>query len=233
MSISKITSPRAEEYAMRTARLLFEIQAVLFNAEKPFILASGRASPVYIDGRKVISFPRARRAIIEMGKELIIDQAGCECFDYIAGGETAGIPYAAWLADAFDLPMLYVRKQPKGYGRNAQIEGYMEEGKRVLLVEDLATDGGSKIKFIEALRAAGAKVDHAFVMFHYGIMAESKTNMQKLGIELHALCTWWDMLKVARENNYFDVKTLDEVEKFLKDPEGWSLAHGGAPVKVA
>src|SRR5580693_2657054 len=96
------------DFASRTARALLDIRAVLFNADKPFIFTSGWASPVYIDCRKVIAFPRERRAIMEMAKQLLIDRIGGK-FDCVAGGETAGIPYAAWLADMFDLPMLYVR----------------------------------------------------------------------------------------------------------------------------
>lgn len=216
------------EFADRTARMLLEIKAVLFNVQKPFIFTSGWASPVYIDCRKVIAFPRVRRAITEMGRQLLCDRAGYECFDAVAGGETAGIPYAAWLAEALDLPMLYVRKQAKGFGRMAQIEGDFREGSRVLLVEDLTSDGKSKIKFAKALREAGAVVDHTFVVFHYGTFAGIHQAMEEAHLNLHALCTWWDMLKTARASGYFDQETMDEVEKFLKGPEAWSAAHGGA-----
>jgi orotate phosphoribosyltransferase len=214
------------EFAQRTAKALLEIKAVLFNADKPFIFTSGWASPVYIDCRKVIAFPRERLAIMDMAKQLISDRIG-KNFDYVAGGETAGIAYAAWLAEAFDLPMLYVRKQPKGFGRMAQIEGDLKEGARVLLVEDLASDGKSKVKFVEPLRKAGAIVDHAFVVFEYGIFKKIGASMDSIGITLHSLCTWWDMLKAARASGYFEARTLDEVEQFLKTPEVWSAAHGG------
>jgi orotate phosphoribosyltransferase len=222
-----------EDFARRTARILLEISAILFNADKPFVFTSGWASPVYIDCRKVIAFPRARRAIIEMARDLIAERAGYERFECIAGGETAGIPYAAWLADAFDLPMLYVRKQPKGFGRMAQIEGDMKEGARVLLVEDLASDGRSKAKFVEALRTAGGVVDHSFVVFEYGIFPGIHRTMDDLGISLHSLCTWWSMLDAARESGYFEKRTLDEVENFLNGPEAWSAAHGGTAGEAA
>lgn len=219
--------PPTTDNAQRTAQILLDIKAVLFNAEKPFIFTSGWASPVYIDCRKVISFVHARRAIIEMARKLILDRAGYEKFDYVAGGETAGIPYAAWLAEAMDLPMLYVRKQAKGFGRMAQIEGDMREGASVLLVEDLASDGASKAKFVEALRKAGAIVEHSFVVFEYGVYKKIHATIDDLGINLHSLCTWRDVLKTAREKSYFDAGTLDEVEKFLNSPEAWSAAHGG------
>src|SRR5690606_33840608 len=115
------------------------------------------------------------------------------------GGETAGIPFAAWLSERLALPMVYVRKKPKGFGRNAQIEGTFPEGARVLLVEDLATDGGSKLAFIEALRTAGAEVAHCFVVFHYGIFPQSTASLAAQGVALHGLATWWDVLAVAEE----------------------------------
>src|SRR5580692_9697217 len=114
--------PPPPEFASRTARALLEIKAVLFNADKPYIFTSGWASPVYIDCRKLIAFPKERRAVIEMAHKLLLERVGVGKFDAVAGGETAGIAYAAWLAEAFDLPMLYVRKQAKGFGRMAQIE---------------------------------------------------------------------------------------------------------------
>ena len=120
--------------------------------------------------------------------------------------------------------MIYVRKEPKGYGRTAQIEGVLPEDgtQNVLLVEDLQTDGGSKRVFIDALRKAGATVEHAFVVFHYGIFPASEKNMKDMGITLHALTTWWDVLEVAKERRYFDDETLEAVEAFLNDPHSWS-----------
>jgi orotate phosphoribosyltransferase len=214
--------------ATQTARILLDIKAVHFNADTPFILTSGRASPVYIDCRKIISFPRARKAIIDYGAETIMRDAGFEAIDAVAGGETAGIPFAAWMSERMGLPMQYIRKKPKGFGRNAQIEGVITEGQRVLLVEDLTTDGGSKVGFVNAIRQAGGVCEHAFVVFHYGIFAKSKETMDAMGVRLHALATWWDVLAAAREGNYFDDRTTGEVEKFLHDPTGWSTAHGGS-----
>jgi orotate phosphoribosyltransferase len=230
---SQNSNTASADFARRTAQILLEIKAVHFNAEKPFILTSGRASPVYIDCRKLISFPRARQSIISMLATKLKDDAGFECFDAVAGGETAGIAYAAWLAEAFGLPMLYVRKQPKGFGRGAQIEGDLREGQRVLLVEDLATDGKSKVNFIEALRNAGAVVEHASVVFYYGIFPQTEELMKSLGVKMHHLCTWWDMLAYARSTGYFTDNTMNEVEKFLQGPEAWSRAHGGKEDKVA
>ncbi|WP_225721398.1 orotate phosphoribosyltransferase [Candidatus Vallotiella sp. (ex Adelges kitamiensis)] len=211
-----------------TARILLEIQAVHFNVKKPYIFTSGWASPVYIDCRKLISYPRARNALIEMAESTIYAEVGFEEINSVAGGETAGIPFAAWIADRMDLPMQYIRKKPKGFGCNAQIEGVLLEGSKVLLVEDLTTDSRSKINFINALRTAGASVEHCFVLFHYNIFKENMSVLKDVGVNLHALATWWDLLRVSKDKGYFDTKTLDEVEKFLHAPTQWSAAHGGA-----
>lgn len=225
---SAIAFPDKTLIADVTAKMLIEVEAVLFNAKDPFILTSGRASPVYIDCRKLISFPRVRRTITDFAASVIVDAAGFEGLDGIAGGETAGIPYAAWIADRLDLPMQYVRKKPKGFGRNAQIEGSLSDGDRVLLVEDLTTDAGSKVNFCKALRTAGATVDYAFVVFHYGIFPQSLETMKEIGVELLSLATWWDVLRVAKQAGYFDVETLTEVEAFLNAPTDWSKRRGGA-----
>jgi orotate phosphoribosyltransferase len=211
-----------------TAKMLLEVEAVRFYDEKPFIFTSGWASPVYTDCRRLISFPRVRRTLMEFGEATIARAAGFERFDAVAGGETAGIPFAAWMADRLSLPMLYVRKAPKGFGRNAQIEGHMPEGARVLLVEDMTTDGRSKVNFCEALRKAGATVEHVFVVFFYDIFPAAKKIMGDLGVELHALATWWDVLAVARESGRFPAEKLADIESFMRDPVTWSKAHGGA-----
>ena len=140
--------PDKTEMARLTARMLLEIKAVHFNAEDPFTLASGLQSPTYIDCRKLISYPRIRTTLMDFLTVTVMRDAGFEAFDNVAGGETAGIPFAAMMAERMALPMTYVRKKPKGYGRNARIEGEMTPGQRVLLVEDLTTDGGSKISFV-------------------------------------------------------------------------------------
>ena len=155
---------------------------------------------------------------MDFGAATMFRDVGFEQFDTVVGGETAGIPFAAWMADRMMLPMQYVRKKPKGFGRNAQIEGHLEPGQRVLLVEDLTTDGGSKINFCNALRAAGATVDHIFVIFFYGIYPNSEKILSDLNIKLHHLCTWWDVLDYAKTCGQFDPIKLGEIEKFLHDP---------------
>jgi orotate phosphoribosyltransferase len=213
--------------AQTVARMLLEIEAVHFRADQPYTFTSGLASPVYIDCRKLISYPRVRSALMDFAASIVFRSIGFEQFDVIAGGETAGIPFAAWLSDKMGLPMVYVRKKPKGFGRNAQIEGSLSEGARVLLVEDLTTDGGSKLKFAEAIGHAGARVTDTFAVFYYDIFPETPARLEAAGMRLHYLATWWDVLKVCRDEQRFDAVTLTEVENFLKDPIAWSSAHGG------
>lgn len=210
-----------------TAKMLLEIEAVRFMTDKPFIFTSGLASPVYTDCRRIISFPRVRQTLMDFGAATILRDVGFEQFDAVAGGETAGIPFAAWMADRLAVPMQYVRKKPKGFGHNAQIEGHIIPGQRTLLVEDLATDGGSKVNFCNALRTAGAKANHVFVVFYYDIFPDGVKVLADMGITLHSLATWWDVLGVAKASKRFDAAMLQQVEAFMRDPRGWSKAHGG------
>ncbi len=209
------------------AKFLLDIKAVNFRPEEPYKLTAGWASPVYIDCRKVISFVEARQTITRLAKEELNEAIGPGKIDTVAGGETAGIPYAAWISDAMGLPMQYVRKKPKGFGRMAQIEGELHEGQNVILVEDLASSGDSKIGFVKALRDAGAKCDHCLVVFFYGAFPGAIEMLANEGITLHYLATWRDVIAVAEEGKYFSPQAIAGVKEFLKDPVGWSVAHGG------
>jgi orotate phosphoribosyltransferase len=221
------TFPDRGVMAELVAKMLWEIKAVHFNAEKPYKFASGMASPVYIDCRKLLSFPRIRSTVMDFAASVLLRDAGFEQFDCIAGGETAGIPFAALLADRLGLPMIYVRKQPKGHGRNAQIEGHMPEGGRVLVIEDLTTAGGSMFTFIDAVRAAGGIVEHGIALFYYGIFAEAEERFAAGKVKLHHIATWRDVLAVAKAQKLFDENTLSEVEAFLNAPLAWSAKNGG------
>ncbi len=221
------TFPDKTQISEMVAKMLLEIEAIHFRADQPYTFTSGLASPVYIDCRKLISYPRIRSAIMDFAAGTIMRNAGFEQFDSVAGGETAGIPFAAWLSERLALPMQYVRKKPKGFGRDAQIEGYLKEGSRVLLVEDLITDGGSKIKFAEAIEKAGSKATDTFSVFYYDIFPGTPERLQAAGMRLHYLATWWDVLRVCKAENRFSADVLSEVESFLNAPLEWSANHGG------
>ena len=219
--------PDQKLMAELTAKMLLETGAVYFRPEEPFTYTSGLVSPVYTDCRKLISFPRVRNTLMDFAASTIQREVGFEQFDAVAGGETAGIPYAAWIADRLALPMQYIRKKPKGFGRNAQIEGEIHEGQRVLLVEDLTTDGGSKLKFCEAIRNAGAEVAHGLVIFFYDIFPDTRATLAKSGFELHYLATLQDVLGALAGQGQIDSDAQKEVQAFIDDPLTWSGKHGG------
>ncbi|MDA0762878.1 MAG: orotate phosphoribosyltransferase [Proteobacteria bacterium] len=222
-----LTFTKPELVAELTAKMLFEIEAVHFMSDKPFIFTSGKASPVYIDCRKIISFPRVRSTLMDFGAAKLAQDIGFEQFDAVAGGETAGIPFAAFIAERLNLPMQYIRKKPKGFGRDARIEGDIKKGQRILLVEDLTTDGGSKLSFAEAIREAGAEVKHTFVVFYYDIFKDTIEKLKEKDLALHYLATWWDVLNYAKKTSKFDNKTLSSVEDYLNNPIDWSNKNGG------
>ena len=202
-------------YRTLTAKILIDIKAVNFNFKKPFTLTSGKKSPVYIDCRKLISFPKERNKILNLAvnyfkKEKIN-------FDILAGGETAGIPYAAFLSEKLNKPMIYIRKKKKGFGKGSQIEGNYKKNKKVILIEDLATDGGSKVVFVDAIRKNNLNIKDTFVIFYYDIFEKSKINLSNLGIKLHCLCTWKDILKVLEKNKVLSKKEFEKIKKYLKE----------------
>ncbi|MFV0431785.1 MAG: orotate phosphoribosyltransferase [Alphaproteobacteria bacterium] len=210
-----------EEIAELTAKMLLEIEAVHFRPNDPFILTSGRKSPVYIDCRKIISFPRVRSTLMDFAAATISRDIGFERLQGIAGGETAGIPFAAMVAERLGLPMQYVRKKPKGFGRGARIEGDFDEGDHILLVEDLTSEGSSKLNFIKALREAGAVSDYTFVIFYYDIFKNALDELKSENIQMSWLATWWDVLEVAKSSGNFTAGDLDQVEAFLYNPLEW------------
>ena len=204
---------------MPPARILLKIGAIQIRPAEPFTLTSGRLSPVYVDCRKIISYPAERAQIIDMALLRIKSHIENSGLDVIAGGETAGIPFAAWIAERLALPMVYVRKKPKGFGRMAQIEGDLPPGSRVLLVEDLATDGRSKAVFVAALRHAQARINHILVVFHYGIYPQSPALMRDLGVDLLALAQWSDILAAGEADGTFNPQTAAQIRSFLANPQ--------------
>ncbi len=226
-TIDPSRSPRQLATGRTVAEILLTIKAVNFRPEDPYKLTAGWASPVYIDCRKLISFLPERRTAMDLARVELEENVGRANIDSVAGGETAGIPYAAWISDALSVPMQYVRKKPKGFGRNAQIEGDFKEGQRIVLVEDLASDGGSKLVFAKALRDAGAICEHVFVVFFYGAFPGALETLAAEGLTLHYLCTWRDVLAVAEERKSFTPAAIAGVKDFLADPVGWSVKHGG------
>ena len=166
-----------DERSRNTAKILIEIGAINFSLVTPFRLSSGFLSPSYIDCRKIIAYPSAFKSITDMMIDTIKSDMNFQSPDYIIGGETAGIPFGAVIAEKMGLPLSYVRKKAKDYGKNKLIEGDIFKDKKSLLVEDLMTDGKSKVNFVENIRSHGIKCDLSLVVFKYNIFKEADNSM--------------------------------------------------------
>lgn len=216
----------ANEIGREVAELLFKAGAIHVSRQQPFILAAGWASPVYVDVRLLLGSPELRGAVSDLAARYVGAAFPPGSLDAIAGAETAGIPFAAWLADRLDLKLRYVRKRPLGIGRNAQVEGGPVEGLRVLLMDDLTTDGGSKLNFARGLRAAGAEVEHVLTIFYHDAFPGADARLRQAGLTLHALANWGDVLR-AGAGPGLGPEDRAEIERFLADPVAWSTRHGG------
>ena len=205
-----------------TARILIEIGAINFNLISPFKLSSGFLSPSYIDCRKIIAYPLAFKSITDMMIDTIKSDMAPQTPSYIIGGETAGIPFAAVIAQKMGLPLSYVRKQPKNYGKNKLIEGEILKGKNSLLVEDLMTDGKSKINFVKNIRAHNIHCDLSLVVFKYNIFNDATGDLERNNIDVHHLTDWEDVYNEMCNMNKFETTILSEIRKFLDDPITWS-----------
>ena len=214
-----------EDIGAATARLLIEAGAIQVSRDRPYVLAAGWASPVYVDCRLLIGEPRFRKEAVRLAAAAVREMIEPDCFDALAGAETAGIPLASWLADTLDLPLRYVRKRPLGIGHNAQVEGGSVEGLRVLLVDDLTTDATSKVSFANGLRQAGAIVTDVLTIFYHSAFPGARDRLAQTGLSLHPLATWHDILRT--DVKQFDSADRKQVEDFLADPIAWSLRHGG------
>ena len=208
------------------AQLLFESGAIHVSRQQPFILAAGWASPVYVDVRIILGDPALRQAVTQLAVRYVTTMLPQASIDAVAGAETAGIPFAAWLADKLNVKMRYVRKRPLGIGRNAQVEGGDVDGLNVLLVDDLTTDGGSKLGFARGLRAAGADVEHVLTIFYHDVFPGASERLAEAGLMLHPLATWADILRSTAANQIAP-QDRAEIERFLADPVAWSTRHGG------
>ena len=210
---------KESNYQDNIARILIDIESVKFSFENPFTLTSGQKSPVYVDCRKIISFVNERNKVLDYSIQYF-NENKIE-FDLLAGGETAGIPYASFLSERLQKKMIYVRKKPKGFGKDKQIEGYFGNGQKAILIEDLATDGATKVMFVETLRKSGLKVSDIFVVFYYDIFNFNKTPLASMNIKIHSLCTWKNIIKVVSDKNLFIKKEIDDLKIFLENPETW------------
>ena len=205
------------------AEILINIESVKFSFDQPYTLTSGKKSPVYVDCRKIISYTKERNKVLDYAEQYI--KQNNLCFEILAGGETAGIPYAAFLAERLQKPMIYIRKKPKGFGKNQQIEGNFNDNQKAILIEDLTTDGASKVVFIEVLRKFNINVSDIFVIFYYDIFNLSKTPLATLNVNMHYLCTWKNIINIVQKNKILSVNEINNLKYFLSEPEKWRFTH--------
>lgn len=211
-----------ELFSQLVAELLWRSSAFKTSVEAPFQLASGNYSPIYVNCRALISDPVAMDVVACASHFLVRDRE--ISVDCVAGGETAGIPFAAYVASRLNHPMLYVRKAAKEYGLSRQVEGSIAAGARVLLVEDLVTDGKSKLGFINALRAAGAAVENCLVVFDREQGATSTLAAE--GVTLSALTSLGALLEAGARSGRLTPEARAEIEQHLRDPRAWHAARG-------
>jgi orotate phosphoribosyltransferase len=201
------------------AEKLLEINAVALKPQDPFTWTSGLRSPIYCDNRLTLSFPAVRREIAAGLQNLILENfSGAEV---IAGTATAGIPHAAWVSELMDLPMCYVRSKAKGHGKGNQIEGKVEQGQKVVVVEDLISTGGSVITAVQALREAGCDVLGVVSIFTYGL-EKGRELLQENGIKSISLTDFATLIEVAIEKGYVSEADQESLLLWSKNPTEWS-----------
>lgn len=218
----KITEKVLTRISEVAALLLWDVEAIQVNLDNPFQLVSGNYSPIYINCRKVISNPAFMQTFTAFTRILLQDRQ--VKFEVVAGGETAGIPFAAYVAQSLSLPMVYVRKRAKEHGTASLVEGNIQKGERVLLVEDLITDAGSKLGFIKGIQAVGGFIENVIVLFDR--LQGGREALEKQGIQLHAVTDMTTALAVARDANFLPKDHLKSVSEYLEDAREWSKKRG-------
>ena len=206
-------------YQEETAKILLEINAIKLSPNKPFVWASGWKSPIYCDNRIILSTPKIRNIIKKFLAHAIAENF--EKPDAIAGVATGAIGIGMLVADYLDLPFIYVRPEAKKHGRKNQIEGEIEKGKKVMVIEDLISTGKSSIGAIRALKSHGLNVIGMVAIFTYEFKI-SEDNISKENLKLKTLCNYSTLLKTAQKTKYISESECKILEKWNQDPSTWS-----------
>lgn len=200
------------------AKILLDIHAVTLNTQKPFTYTSGILSPVYTDCRLLMGYPKERKEVIKLLIDAIVSIK--EHFDVISGTATAGIPYAAWIADRLNLPMVYVRGKPKDHGKGNQLEGLIKKDQIVAVIEDLVTTGESSVQAVKTVRDAGGVASHIFCIITYGTK-KSQENLSVNKVNLMSLTTFETVVMVAEKQGYIKKEEQAVILDWISDPSGW------------
>jgi len=206
----------------KTAGYLLQSKAVILEPAKPFTWASGWLSPIYCDNRVTLSYPEIRDHVKEAFRSTILEHFGKP--DLIAGVATGAIAQGALVADLMEVPFIYVRASAKGHGRKNLVEGRMEPGQKVVVVEDLVSTGGSSLKAVEAIREAGGEVMGMVAIFSYGFPVAEEA-FRKAGVVLHTLSDYHTLIGLALETGYVEKGHVELLEQWREDPSAWTGAQ--------
>ncbi|HET8885170.1 MAG TPA: orotate phosphoribosyltransferase [Salinimicrobium sp.] len=206
------------ETAKETAGLLLQIKAIKLEPQQPFTWASGWKSPIYCDNRILLSYPEARKIICHNLCAQLLKLHGEP--DAIAGVATGAIGIGMLVANYLDLPFVYVRPEAKGHGRKNKIEGKIEIGKKVVVIEDLISTGNSSLKAAEALREEGVEILGMMAIFSYGFEVADE-NFRNQKIELHTLSNYSNLIDLAKETGYVNSEEMETLQQWSKDPGNW------------
>tara|TARA_B100001109_G_C18864691_1_gene476358 strand:+ start:7442 stop:8089 length:648 start_codon:yes stop_codon:yes gene_type:complete len=208
------------DIALKVAEFLLQIKAIKLNKKEPFQWASGWNSPIYCDNRKTLSYPKVRTFIRQKYAEVIQENFGQ--VDVIAGVATGGIAQGALVAQELELPFIYVRSSAKGHGLQNLIEGEVEPGQRVVVIEDLISTGMSSLNAVQALRDKGCHVVGMVAIFSYGFQV-AKTNFQKYQCPLYTLSDYDSLIEVAVEGKYINFEDIESLKSWREDPANWNV----------
>jgi orotate phosphoribosyltransferase len=207
-----------KETAIKTAQLLLQIKAIKLEPQQPFTWASGWKSPIYCDNRIILSYPPIRNFVRENFARQIEELYGKP--DVIAGVATGAIGIGMLVAECMNLPFIYVRPEAKGHGRQNQIEGNLERGQTVVVIEDLISTGNSSLNAIKALQEANVTIKGLLAIFSYGFMI-SEENFKKANIDLYTLCGYEQLIDTAVKSNYINSSEAGTLKSWRKDPSNW------------
>ena len=214
---------RTNKISKKLATISLEIGSIKFCPDQPFLWASGHKMPLYNDNRLLLG-GAANRTLIAKGFNDLIERHNIVA-DVIAGTATAGIPHATTLADLLQLPLIYVRSAVKSHGMGKQIEGPLNQGRKVLLIEDLISTGGSAVKAIKAIREAGGIVNDCLSIFSYGFN-ESAKKFQDASCRTYSILSFPQLLEVAQATQNISPNDIVSLKSWQKDPFKWSENKG-------
>lgn len=212
----------SKSISSQTAEILIDINAVNFRFDPPFVYTSGLKSPIYLDNRIIMSYPSARRKIVQFYIDTIKEKIGISKIDYISGTASAAIPQAAWIAGELNLPMIYVRPSTKSYGKGNKLEGYLKKGSRVIIIEDHVSTATSVVNNAQTIEELGGSIVGCIATTTY----ETKVSQDNLAAEkviLYPLTTGKIIVETAFKKGLVDKKQKSSVDSWFKNPEKWGV----------